>query len=218
MFVFLVPVSFVPEWDGKPPLCLPAPPEVSVVNGRKVLMLESFSEVSTRRRGVSSDRKPTAGAVWKQLYSTEPSKGDGDDLLGDFACTHTHTGLHLLKSAAEGKGDPSVKHQSTSVHRRSKFNALLFFHLLPTARRELLKPWRDGMALLFGAAKFVYTYSTIHQSMLWCSEDVTDMHIRGSHGTQPSMSSAHDLLNMQLISHDEISSSLNSVLIFAALM
>lgn len=78
---------------------------------------------------------------------------------------HTHTGPLLLKNAAEGKGDPSVKHQSTSVHPRSKFNALLFFHLLPTACRELLKlaGWY-GFAL--GAAKFVYTYSTIHQLML----------------------------------------------------
>lgn len=62
--------------------------------------------------------------------------------------THTHTGLLLLKNAAEGKGDPSVKHQSTSVHPGSKFNALLFFHLLPTACWELLKLRRAGMALL----------------------------------------------------------------------
>lgn len=57
----------------------------------------------------------------------------------------THKSASL---AAEGKDDLSVKHQSTSVHPGSKFSALLFFHLLPTACRELLKLWRAGMALL----------------------------------------------------------------------
>lgn len=69
-----------------------------------------------------------------------------------YALTHTHgyshTGSLFLKNTAKGKGDPSVKHQSTSVHPRSKFNTLLFFHLLPTACRKLLMLWRAGMALL----------------------------------------------------------------------
>ena len=56
-----MPVSFVPEVQT--PLCLSAPPEASVVNGRKVFVLGSFSEVSTRRRGVRRDRKPVAGAI-----------------------------------------------------------------------------------------------------------------------------------------------------------
>lgn len=85
-------ISFVHEWDGtevENPLSLLAPPEASVVNGWKVFALGSFSEVSTRRRGVSWDRKPMVSAGWKQLYSKEPSKGDEDDLSRDHACTHT---------------------------------------------------------------------------------------------------------------------------------
>jgi len=72
--------------------------KASVVNRRKVFVPGSFSEVSARRRGVSWDRKPMAGAVWKQLYSTEPSKGEGDDLPGDHACTHTHTHTQACSS------------------------------------------------------------------------------------------------------------------------
>lgn len=91
-----MPVSFVPEVQN--PLCLPAPPEASEVNGKKVFVLGSFSEVSTRRRGVRRDRKPVAGAVWKQLYSTEPSKGDEDDLPRDQACMYTHTHTQACSS------------------------------------------------------------------------------------------------------------------------
>lgn len=64
------------------------------------------------------------------------------------AQTLTHTDPLLLKKTAEGKADPNVKHQSTSVQPGSKFSALLFFHLLPTACRKLLKLCRAGMALL----------------------------------------------------------------------
>ena len=63
---FLIPI-FVPEWDGtmrfKTPFASPFPHVASVVNGRKVFVLRSFSEVSKRRQGVSRDRKPVAGAV-----------------------------------------------------------------------------------------------------------------------------------------------------------
>lgn len=118
--------------------------------------------------------------------------------LGIRLRSHTHVSSHtgqvFLKKAAEGKGNPSVKHQSTSVHPRSEVNTLLFFHLLPTARRKLLKRRRAGMALLLGAAQFVYSYSTIRQLTLWCSEDVTDTVIWGCHSPQPS--SVDDLLNM----------------------
>lgn len=65
LFFFFFKPAFVLEWDGtlrfKTPFCLPAPHVASVVNGRKVL--GSFSQVSRRRRGVSGDRKPAAGAV-----------------------------------------------------------------------------------------------------------------------------------------------------------
>lgn len=110
-----MPVSFVPEVQN--PLCLPAPPEASEVNGRKVFVLGSFSEVSTRRRGVRRDRKPVAGAVWKQLYSTEPSKGDEDDLPRDQACMYTHTHTHRpapLEERCRGKRRPQCE---TSVNK-----------------------------------------------------------------------------------------------------
>lgn len=180
---------FVPKWDGTlcliPPilLWLPAPPVASVVNGRKVLVLGSFSQVSTKRRGVSWDRKLMTGGCMKTALQRRAFKGRWRWSPRGSAGTHTHVSSHtgqvFLKKAAEGKGNPSVKHQSTSVRPGSEVGTLLFFHLLPTARRKLLKRRRAGMALLLEAAQFVYSYSTIRRLTLWWSEDVTDTVILG---------------------------------------
>lgn len=78
----------------------------------------------------------------------------------------THTARLISRSAAEGKGDPGVKHQSTSVCRGSELGSLLFFHLLPTARRERLKLRWAGMASLQCPLGFAYLYSTMEQLML----------------------------------------------------
>lgn len=51
----------------------------------------SLSEASTRSPLVNRGRKPAANALWKRLFSTELSKGQGDDLPGDDTCTHTRS-------------------------------------------------------------------------------------------------------------------------------
>lgn len=118
--------------------------------GERCLYWEVFLKCPRGDKGSAETGNP-----WPVLYenisiaqSLQREKG----MISPGTCTHTHTYSHtdtlVLKNAAEVKGDPSVKHQSTSVHPRSKFNALLFFHLLPTACRELLKLQWAGMALL----------------------------------------------------------------------
>lgn len=126
----------------------PSPPIVSVVNGRKVFVLGSFLKCPAGHEGSAETGNP-----WPVLYensSIAQSLQRETAMISRGTRTHgySHIRLLLLKNTARGKGDLSVKHQSTSVHPRSKFNTLLFFHLLPTACRKLLKLWRAGMALL----------------------------------------------------------------------
>lgn len=70
------------------------------------------------------------------------------------------------------KGAPGVKVQRTSIFSPASYSLQGTF--------EALAGWYS-YALV--SAKFVYTYSTIHQLMLWCLEDVTDTHGRGCQGT-----------------------------------
>lgn len=141
--------------------------------GEKASAPRNSSEVSVRTRGGRPRQETRARCCTKNSpRSTGPSKGDGGDLSGGRrrgttrAHTHTHTGPRLLKNAGEGKGDPGVKHQSTSVHPGSKVRALLFFHLLPTARRGTFEAVAGWYGSASASTKFVYTYSTIHQSAL----------------------------------------------------
>lgn len=138
--------------------------------GEKASAPRSSSEVSTRTRGVGPDRKSTHGAARKTapvaqgLQRATAAISPGEE--GGTTRAHTHTGPRLLKNASEGKGDPGVKHQSTSVHPGSKVRALLFFHLLPTARRGTFEAVAGWYGSASASTKFVYTYSTIHQSAL----------------------------------------------------
>lgn len=97
---------------------------------------------------------------------------EGDDLPGDYSCTHSHTHVHrparLEECRRREKATPARNISQQVCTPRSKFNALLFFHLLPAARGELLKLRRGWYGFAFGGgpAKFVYTYSTIHRSTL----------------------------------------------------
>lgn len=155
--------------------------KASVVNRRKVFVPGSFSEVSARRRGVSWDRKPMAGAVWKQLCSTEPSKGEGDDLPGDHACTHTHTHTQACSSwrmRLKEKATP-VWNISQQVCTRVKVQRTSIFSPASYSLKRTFEALAGWYGFAFGAARFVYTYSTIHQLMLWCLEDVTDTHVGG---------------------------------------
>lgn len=165
-----------------PPLCFSTPPGPSVVNGRKVFVLASFSEVSMRRQGVSWDRKPIAGAVWKQLYSTEPSKGDGDDLSRDYARTHTHRPAPL-EERCWGKRRPQCETSVNKCAREVKVQHTSIFSPASYSLQETFEALAGWYGFALGAAKFVYTYSTIHQLLLWCLEDVTDILIRGCHST-----------------------------------
>lgn len=138
-------------------------------------------------KGVSRDRKPMAGAVWKQLCRAEPSKGDGDDLPGDFACTHTHTYPHthrlLLKKAAKGKRQPQCETSVNKCAPEVRVQHTSIFSPASYSLQETFEAVAGWYGFALGAAKFVYTYSTIHQLMLWCSEDVTDTLIVGCHST-----------------------------------
>lgn len=118
-------------------------------------------------------------AVWKQLYSTEPSKGDGIISPGTTHARNTQVCFSCCWGkrwpqceTSVDKCAPGVKVQRTSIFSPASYSLQGTF--------EALAGWY-GFALVF--TKFVYTPSTIQQLMLWCLEDVTDMHVRGQQGT-----------------------------------
>lgn len=166
--------------------------------GERCLCREVFLKCPRGDKGSAQ-----TGSPWPVLYENSSIAQSLQRMTGMISPGTTHARTHRSAPLEErcwgkrwpqcetsvNKCAPGVKVQRTSIFSPASYSLQGTF--------EALAGWY-GFALV--ATKFVYTYSTIHQLMLWCLEDVTDLHIGGVPGhTWPSMSFVYDLVNMQLI-------------------
>lgn len=145
--------------------------------GERCLCREVFLKCPRGDKGSAE-----TGSPWPVLYVNSSIAQSLQRVTGMISPGTTHARTHRSAPLEErcwgkrwpqcetsvNKCAPGVKVQRTSIFSPASYSLQGTF--------EALAGWY-GFALV--ATKFVYTYSTIHQLMLWCLEDVTDLHIGG---------------------------------------
>lgn len=149
--------------------------------GERCLRLGVFLKCPRGDKGSAETGNP-----WPVLYENSSIAQSLQRVTGMISPGTTHARTHRPAPLEEhcwgkrwpqcetsvNKCAPGVRVRHTSIFSPASYSLQGTF--------EALAGWY-GFALV--SIKFVYTYSTIHQLILWCWGDVTDMHIRGCQGT-----------------------------------
>lgn len=165
--------------------CLVSPHVASVFNGRKVFRLGSCLKCPRGDKGSAETGNPRP--VLYENSSIEQSLQRETGLISlrtMYALARTHTWilahrLALLEENCQGKRWPQCETSVNKCAPEVKVQHTSIFSPASYSLQETFEALAGWYGFTLGTAKFVYTYSTIHQLILWCLEDVTDIHIGG---------------------------------------